>query len=128
MNTVSAQYGNSGYNNGYNNGYGGNNRMSQLTPDHRETPKAVPIDEIVSKIVANLKKEINFDVLQEIAVTNVIKKSLQEEGIILKKEGSQEDKIRDMQALSETTDRKIMDFLNKDQKEKYTALAEKRKK
>jgi hypothetical protein len=42
----------------------------------------------------------------------------------MKAETGQEQKIKEIQALSETTDRKINQFLNEDQKVKYKALNE----
>lgn len=131
INTISAQYGNNGYGNGYgNNGYGNNGygRSGGINQEsQQEKPREIPVDETVGKIVGKLKKEINLDELQEIAISNVFKESLREQAIILKHDTNDEDKIRDIQALSETTDRKIMDFLNKEQKTKYITLTEDRK-
>ena len=132
MNTVSAQYGNNGYgngygNNGYGNGYGGNNRMGSAMNQERypEKQKEIPVEVTVGKIVDNLKTEINLDELQVIAISNVLKESIKEQGILMKDEtSSQENKIKEIQALSETTNRKITEFLNKDQKEKFTAYIE----
>ncbi|KIA94022.1 MULTISPECIES: hypothetical protein [unclassified Flavobacterium] len=137
-NSVSAQYGN-GYGNGYGGGgyggggYGGgrmNGSMSQGMGQMGNTskPKETPVEEIVATIMEELKPELNLDALQEIAVSNVLIESIKEQGILLKNESSsQDDKIKQIQALSEVTNKRVSDFLNKDQKEKYTVFMEQRK-
>ena len=132
-NTISAQYGNGGYNNGYNNGYGnnyGNNRgmnsgMNQSMSQQK--PKEIPVEETVGKIMERLKPELILDELQAIAISNILNESIRTQGMLIKAEVSQEDKIKNIQALSETTDRKITELLNKDQKEKYIILNEEAK-
>jgi len=130
INSVSAQYGNNGYGGGYGgggygSGYGNSGRMSQMNqgPSH-DKPKEIPIEVTVGKIMEKLKPELNLDALQEIAISNVITESIRSQGILLKAESSQEQKIEEIKALSETTDRKINEFLNEDQKVKYKALNE----
>lgn len=133
INTISAQYGNNGYgNNGYGNGYGGNG-MSQMNGGmnqdrQQEKPKEIPVEVTVGKIVEEMKTTINLDELQVIAISNVLTESIRTQGILIKQITNPEDQIKEFQALSETTDRKIMDFLNKDQKEKYLLFKEERKK
>ena len=131
--TVSAQYGNGGYGNGYGNGYGGGNgygsgRMSQMggmnQQSQPEKPKEIPVEVTVGKIIDRMKPEINLDELQVIAISNVLTESIRTQGILMKQVTNQEDQIKDFKALSETTDRKIMDFLNEDQKPKYLAFKE----
>lgn len=119
---VSAQYGN----NGYGGGYGSNNgRMSQMNQTHEtEKPKEIPVEITVGKIMEKLKVELDLDQLQEIAITNVLIESIRSQGILLKAETGQEQKIKEIQALSEVTDRKVNEFLNADQKLKYKALNE----
>lgn len=131
--TVSAQYGNNGYGNngygnrGYNNGgYGGNNRMNQIPQAQgQDKPKEIPVEVTVGKIMEKLTPELTLDQLQEIAISNVLLESMRSQGILLKDEtSSQDQKIKEIQALSESTDRKINNFLNEDQKVKYKALNE----
>ncbi|SDX70124.1 hypothetical protein [Flavobacterium degerlachei] len=125
--TVSAQYGNNGYgNNGYgnNNGYG-RNQMSQMGQNREpDKPKEIPVEVTVGKIMEKLKEELVLDQLQEIAISNVLIESIRSQGILLKAETSQEQKIKEIKALSEVTDRKVNEFLNEDQKAKYKALNE----
>jgi hypothetical protein len=130
--TVLAQYGNNGYgNNGYGGGgYGSNNgRMSQMNQSRdNEKPKEIEAEVIVGKIMEKLKTELVLDQLQEIAISNVLIESIRSQGILLKAETGQEQKIKEIQALSEVTDRKVNEFLNEDQKAKYKALNEGSKK
>lgn len=129
--TISAQYGNNGYGNGGgygggDSGYGGN-RMSQLNQESQEKPKEIPVEVTVAKIMEGMKPALNLDELQVIAISNVLTESIREQGILLKQNYSQEDQIKNFQALSETTDRKITDFLSKEQKEKFIIYKEDRK-
>lgn len=132
FNSVSAQYGN-GYNNGYGNGYGGRGGgmgmdrsmmggQQQGTPSK---PKEVPAEETAAKIVESMRPEVKLDDLQAIAITNVLADSLREQGILLKNESSsQEQKIEQIKALRESTDKKIGAFLNPDQVDKYKTFME----
>lgn len=125
-NTVSAQYGNGYYNNGYGNGYGRGGGMGmdrsmmsgpQSTPSK---PKETPPEETVALIVDQMKQPVNLDELQSIAISNVLADSIREQGILLKNESSSQDqKIEQIKALKESTDKKITAFLNPDQVEKY---------
>ena len=129
ISTVSAQYGNGGYGG---NGYGsGSGRMSQMGGMNQQSqpdkPKEIPVEVTVGKIVDRMKPEINLDELQVIAISNVLTESIRSQGILMKQVTNQEDQIKDFKALSEVTDRKIMDFLNEDQKPKYLAFKEERK-
>ena len=132
-NEVSAQYGNgynNGYgNNGYNNGYGNNRRMNSGMDQSmsQQKPKEIPIEVTVAKIMEQLKPALNLDALQEIAISNIVTENIRTQGMLLKAETSQEDKITNIKALSEATDRKINELLNKDQKEKYILMNEEAK-
>jgi hypothetical protein len=124
---VFSQYGNNGYGNGYGNGgYGGGMNRSGMesTPS---APKPVPVEETVAKAMVKIKTELNLDALQEIAISNVLIDNMKAQGVIIKREGSQEDKVKDITVLSETTDRKIKEYLNPEQKEKYIILCEEAK-
>lgn len=130
--TISAQYG-GGYGGGYggmNGGMnGGRSGMNNGMGTDR-TPKAkkeVPIEESVGKVVAKLKTDLNLDELQVIAITNIMIENAKTQGILMKKETDRSEQIKEFQALSEKTDREIMNYLNKEQKIKYTALTEVRR-
>jgi len=124
FNSVSAQYGN-----GYNNGYGGggygrgggmDRSMMQGPQSSPSKPKEVPAEETAGKIVEQMKPELNLDELQAIAITNVLADSMKEQGILLKNESSNQDqKMEQINALRESTNKKITAFLNPDQVEKY---------
>jgi len=124
-NIVSAQYGNGGYGNGY----GGNGRMNNTMDQTRtpQKPKEIPVEVTVGKVMERLKKDLILDELQVIAISNILTESIRSQGMLIKAEVSQEEKIKNITVLSETTDRKIMELLNKDQKEKYIVLQEEAK-
>ncbi len=129
--SISAQYGGNGYgNNGYGGGYnrGGMNQMGggMNQQSQPEKPKEVPVEETVAKIVDQMKPVLNLDELQTIAISNVLKESLRAQGVLLKQDFSNEDQMKNFQALSETTDRKINQFLSQEQKEKYLTFKEDR--
>lgn len=125
IHSISAQYGN--------NGYGGSNRMNQMNSgipsnNHESSPKEIPVEVTVGKIMERLKTELTLDELQVIAISNIMTESVKNGEVLRKKEMSQEDKIKEMQAEAEATDIKIMYLLYKNQKEKYSTLIEDRKK
>jgi hypothetical protein len=127
VSTANAQYGN-GYGNGYgsNNGYGsGRMDRSNQIQDTPEKPKEIPVEVTVGEIMKKMTPELKLDVLQEIAIGNVLKESIRDQGIIIKDEKvGQEQKLKEITALSETTTRKINEFLNPDQKELYKKWVE----
>ncbi|MFV8375535.1 hypothetical protein [Flavobacterium sp. LB1P71] len=130
INTISAQYGNNGYGGG---GYGGNGygsgRMNSSMDQGRsqEKPKEIPAEETVGKIMEKIKPALTLDALQEIAISNIFLESIKRQGVILKQETNQSDQMKDIQILSENTERKIVELLNDDQKEKYKVLKEESK-
>ena len=130
INSVAAQYGNNGYGgNGYGNGYGsGMNQMGAMNQrSEPEKPKEVPAEEIVAKYMEDMKPAVGLDELQTIAISNVLIESVNAQGRISKLNLSQEDLMNEYKALTENTDRKINNFLNKDQKDKYLAFKEEKK-
>ena len=128
FNFASAQYGNGYYNNGYGNGYGGNrmgmDRSMMGGPQpNTSKPKEIPAEETAAMIVEQMKPEVNLDELQVISITNVLADSMREQGVLLKNESSSQDqKIEQIKALRESTNKKVTAFLNPDQIPKYTAF------
>lgn len=129
VNFISAQY---GYGNGYGNGYGRSNGMNQMgamsQSSQPEKPKETPPEEIVAKYMDEMKPALGLDELQSIAISNVLVESVNSQGRISKLNLSQDDLMNEYKALSENTDRKIMNFLNQDQKAKYLIFKEDMKK
>ena len=127
--TISAQYGNGYGNNGYGNGNGyGSNSMGQMDQgSQQESEKVIPVEVTVSKVMKEMTPAINLDELQVIAISNVLKESMNTQGRILKLNATQEEQMENFKILAETTDRKILEFLNKDQKEKYLVFKEESK-
>jgi hypothetical protein len=130
INTISAQYGNSGYGGG---GYGrnsyGSGRMNSGMDQNRtpDKPREVPVEETVGKIMERLKPALVLDELQEIAIANILTESIKQQGVILKQDTNQSDQMKDIQILSENTERKVVELLNDDQKEKYKVFKEESK-
>jgi hypothetical protein len=130
INTIFAQYGNNSYGGG---GYGrngyGSGRMNSGMDQTRsqEKPKEIPVEETVGKIMIRLKPALVLDELQEIAIANILTESIKQQGVILKQETNQSDQIKNIQILSENAERKIVELLNDDQKEKYKVLKEESK-
>jgi hypothetical protein len=128
FNSAFAQFG--GYGNGYGGGgYGYNGRMSQMggmsgMNQQPEKPKEIPVEVTVGKIMEQLKPELQLDALQEIAIANILTASIKSQGAIIKQEISQDDKVKEIQTLSELTDSKIKQLLTQSQKEKYKAMQE----
>jgi hypothetical protein len=115
------------FNNGYgNNGYGGyNGRMNQMgmgSGPTQSAPKPPSNEETATRVMESLKADLNLDALQEIAIKNLLIESLNAQGVILKKESSNESKSEDIKVISENTDRKILELLNPDQKDLYKKI------
>lgn len=122
ISTINAQFGNSGFGNGMGGRNNGLNQMNQQIPEDK--PEEIPIEKTVADIIELMKPAVNLDELQVIAISNVLKESIREQGILMKQNFSQEDQIKNFTALSEVTDRKIVAFLSKEQKEKYFIFKE----
>lgn len=123
--SISAQYGNNGYGG---NGYGNGGRMNQMSAMNQnsqpEKPKEIPVEVTVAKYMEEMKPALQLDELQSIAISNVLIESVNTQGRIMKLNLTQDDQYKEFQLLTESTDRKINNFLNPDQKEKYIAYKE----
>ena len=122
-----AQFNNNGFGN---NGMNSNRRMNSAMDQSRtpDKPQEIPVEVTVGKIMERVKPALTLDELQTIAISNILTESIKTQGMLLKAEVSQEAKMENIKSLSETTDRKIMELLNKDQKEKYILMNEEAKK
>lgn len=119
FNTAFAQYGYNGYGGGYN-----RNNLSQINQTPTK-PREIPVEETVGKIMEQLKPELNLDPLQEIAIANIYTEMVKSQTAIIKNENiNQEEKSNQIKALFEVNDRKINEYLNEEQKEKYKAFKE----
>ncbi len=72
----------------------------------------------IENSINSLKEELSLDELQFVAIRQIILESARTEGIIMKKEDSDENKMKALTALSDTTDAKVRALLNPDQIEK----------
>jgi hypothetical protein len=105
---------------------GGMNQMGSMSqqPTEPEKPKEIPAEVIAAKYMENMKPAVGLDELQVIAISNVLVESIHSQGRITKLNLQDEALMNEYKALMETTDRKIINFLNKDQKEKYLTFKE----
>lgn len=114
--------------NGYGpSGYGRRKNMpltdtSKLSKESKDKLR----EETIAKTVEKLKTRLNLDELQVIVITNTLIDSQKKQVAIAAKEDSEENKALEQQATLDATDRQIMSFLTKDQKEKFTALLKER--
>jgi hypothetical protein len=123
---AAAQFGNNGFGNNGRNQMGGMNQMGSMSqqPTEPEKPKEIPAEVIAAKYMENMKPAVGLDELQVIAISNVLVESIHSQGRITKLNLQDEALMNEYKALMETTDRKIINFLNKDQKEKYLTFKE----
>ncbi|MEC4003901.1 hypothetical protein OX283_004480 [Flavobacterium sp. SUN052] len=131
LNSVNAQYGNNGYGS---TGYGGN-RMNQQsiqntnnfgrnekTADQIEKERVENLNKVMEKLTVDLK----LDDLQVIVIKKEIEDNSKNLTKVSKSEVPDEQKIKEMEAINEKTDRTINTFLNDDQKIKYKKMIEER--
>lgn len=78
--------------------------------------------ENLEKLMERLKEDLNLNALQVIAIEQIYNESSKKQGIILKKEISDDDKVSALKSLGETTEKKVLDLLDVQQKEKYELI------
>lgn len=76
----------------------------------------------IQEWIEKLKTNLELDDLQHIAISQIINETVRTEAIIRKKEDSDENKIKAINALTETTETKIKALLSPTQIEKYDAV------
>lgn len=136
VNVTSAQYGNGGmYGNSGMNG-GGMNRMGSqgMQGMNNRNPSTKSPEEIekertenLNKSIERLTKDLSLDDLQVIVIRKEIEASVKSIYAVTKTESSNEDKIKEVDAINEKTDRTINTFLNPEQKAKYKKYIDERK-
>ncbi|WP_396146197.1 hypothetical protein [Flavobacterium sp.] len=129
---ASAQFGGNGMNNGM--GMGARNQQRMQNPNNfgRNEKSAEEIEkeraENIDKTVEFLKTELKLDELQIIVIRKEIETSSKKIYAVVKNdEISEEDKTKEIEAISEKTDTTINTFLNAEQKEKYKKFIENKK-
>lgn len=129
---ASAQFGGNGMNNGM--GMGTRNQQRMQNPNNfgRNEKSAEEIEkeraENIDKSVEYLKTELKLDELQIIVIRKEIETSSKKIYAVIKNEEiSEEDKTKEIEAISDKTDTTINTFLNAEQKEKYKKFIENRK-
>jgi hypothetical protein len=106
------------------NGYDRNNGVPNSPQNTERTKEEIEKaqKENLAKFMSKLKEDLNLDALQEIAIQQIFSENMKLQGIILKKEVSDEDKASALKSLAESTEKKVTDLLNAEQKEKYEKL------
>lgn len=133
--TVTAALAQEGLNDPYNvysgygpTGYGRRRNMplteiSKLSKEEQQKIREATVSKTVEKLTALLR----LDELQEIVITKALTDNQKKHAAITEKESDEALKSQEKLALLDFTDRQIMSYLNKDQKDKFNALLEERK-
>ena len=133
--TSVAQYGNGGMYGGSGMGGGmnrmGNQQSMQNTNNYGKNKSPEDIEkertENLNKSIEKLTKDLSLDDLQVIVIRKEIEASVKSIYAVTKTESSNEDKIKEVDAINEKTDRTINTFLNPEQKAKYKKYIDERK-
>lgn len=107
---------------GYERGYGGMTTQpnAEDQKEEHEENNAKLREEALENMMLFLNKELNLNELQSIAIKQIYVDSNKKQGIILKKEEiSQDEKMEALKSLSESTEKKVLDLLDVQQKEKF---------
>lgn len=106
------------------NGYNRNNSMSTPTQNNEPTKEEIEKarEESLNKLMTRLTEDLNLDALQVVAIRQIYADNIKKQGIILKKEDSNESKSEALKSLSESTETKVLALLNPQQKEKFELL------
>jgi hypothetical protein len=78
--------------------------------------------ENLEKYINQLTTDLNLNELQVIAIKQIYSESSKKQGIIMKKEISDEDKLASLKSLAESAEKKVLELLEMSQKEKYELL------
>lgn len=98
------------------------NANSSLSQERQQQEMEKARQESIEKSVAQLKEELNLNELQVIAIKQIYAESVKKQGIILKKEITNDEKTEALKSLTETSEKKILDLLDAPQKERYNQL------
>ena len=100
-----------------------NNFGKNKSPEEIEKEKA----ENLNKSIEKMTKDLNLDDLQVIVIRKEIEAGAKSISAVTKSEISNEEKIKEVDAINEKTDRTINTYLNAEQKVKYKKYIEERK-
>jgi len=132
FNIVSAQYGGGGMGGGMNRGGMGRNPQSMQNTNNfgkNKSPEEIEKEraENLNKSIEKMTKDLNLDDLQVIVIRKEIEAGAKSISAVTKSEISNDEKIKEVDAINEKTDRTINTYLNPEQKEKYKKYIEERK-
>ena len=100
-----------------------NNFGKNKSPEEIEKERA----ENLNKSIEKMTKDLNLDDLQVIVIRKEIEAGAKSISAVTKSEISNDEKIKEVDAINEKTDRTINTYLNPEQKEKYKKYIEERK-
>lgn len=89
-------------------------------PSKEEIEKAR--EENLNKLMTQLTEDLTLDALQVVAIRQIYAESVKKQGIILKKEDSNEAKLEALKSLNDSTESKVLALLNPQQKEKFELI------
>lgn len=108
---------------GYERGYGITQQPNEGDrKEEFEENNAKLREESLENMMSYLNKELNLNELQSIAIKQIYVDNNKKQGIIFKKEISQEEKMEAFKSLSESTEKKVLDLLDVQQKEKFVIV------
>lgn len=94
---------------------------TQPTPDPEKEKENLEKmkQENLERLMEKLTPELNLDALQAIAVKQIYSENMKKQGIIMKMEISEDEKMAFFKSLSESTELKVLELLNPEQKQKF---------
>ena len=94
---------------------------TQPTPDPEKEKENLEKmkQENLEKLMEKLTPELNLDALQAIAIKQIYSENMKKQGIIMKMEISEDEKMAFFKSLSESTELKVLELLNPEQKQKF---------
>lgn len=106
------------------NGFNRNSSMSAPTQNNEPTKEEIEKarEAGLDKLMARLTENLKLDALQVVAIRQIYADNMKKQGIILKKEDSNESKSEALKSLAESTEIRVLALLNPQQKEKYEIL------
>lgn len=96
------------------------NQSQNFEPSKEEIEKNR--EESMNKLMNKLTSDLALDELQVIAIRQIYNENIKKQGIILKKEESNESKSEALKSLAESTEARVIALLNPQQKEKYNLI------
>ncbi len=98
------------------------NQIPQNSEEELEERREKEQKEGIQNLMTRLNEELKLNQLQYIAIEQIYTDSNRKQGIIFKKQIPEDEKREALISLSESTENKMVDLLNSEQKEKYLII------